>query len=69
MPEELGIEDVIKYAALVYLHKQLSSVAEIRLTSFDFISLGEADQDGIQLQYDKENGDVVLHHVQKRSDA
>jgi hypothetical protein len=63
--EELS--EVMIYAAIVALHKQLRSVAEIRLMPSDFVWHEEHQEEAIQLAY--ENGDVVLRHFQSRSDA
>lgn len=63
------ISDAVKYAALVALHKQLRSVAEVRLTPEDFAWPEMNYTDAIQLSYEPDGDVIVLRHVKKRSDA
>jgi hypothetical protein len=67
--EQAELSETIHYAAVMVLHKLLRGAVEIRLTTADLDWHFSHLEDGIELAYDKATGDVVLKHIQRRSDA
>ena len=68
--------DVICYTALVFLHRELAKVSEIRLTPADFDAHEARQADGIQFSLDPLTQsldpltqDVILRHTKPVSDA
>lgn len=62
-------KEALTYAAIAALHKQLRSVAEVRLTEADFNWHDANQDDAIQLKFDHETGDIILRHVKRQHDA
>jgi hypothetical protein len=61
--------EAVEALAIVALHKQLRSVAELRITKEDFDWHADHEAEGFEMEYDSSNGDIILRHRQPRSDA